>query len=212
MTRHQEQRLFTAPDAWEGGTHELTLVYRHVAEATLASGREAIWSFPDLEGCWRRRDREPARQARVSPRAVGLETTLYGMALIPGAGRVACETFVTREDDGLDLLQLILPIGSLGAVLPLGDYPFDDGGDLSWRDALDGWLCRLAEHVRQSVPFERALVGWLDGQPDALPEAPGEVPAERWIGYLVPGPDGLAWHPPNMGAPLSFADPDALAS
>jgi hypothetical protein len=127
---------------------------------------------------------------------------LYGIARIPGAGRVACATHVYREDDGPDMVQLLLPLGSLATVFPIGDYPFDDGGDLAWRERLDGWLRGLAEHVRRAVTFELALVGWLDGQPSAIPERAGEVPDERWIGYLVQGVDGLEWHPPNKGAPL----------
>jgi hypothetical protein len=202
MTNRETQRVFTAPDAWAGGSHELTFVLRRSDDATLAAVREAIWTFSDLEGCWLRRDVEPVSQARVSSRGPPLETALYGIARIPGAGRVACETYVYREDDGPDMVQLLLPLGSLATVFPIGDYPFDDGGDLAWRERLDGWLRGLAEHVRRAVPFELALVGWLDGQPNALPERPGQVPEERWIGYLVPGADGLEWHPPNKGAPL----------
>jgi len=202
MTQHEIQRLFTVPGAWGGGSHELTLILGRVDDASLASAREAVWTFPDLEGCWLRRDVEPANQARVTASGAALKTALHGIARIPGAGSVACATSVRREDDGRGWLHLHLPFGSLGTVLPLGDYPIDDGGDLSWRDALDRWLCQLAEHVHRTVPFELALVGWLDGQPDALPSEPGEVPDERWIGYLVPGPEGLDWHPPNQGAPI----------
>jgi hypothetical protein len=203
MTQPEINRLFTMPDAWAGGSHGLALVLGQCGDASLAAAREAVWLFPDLDGCWLRNNVEPASQKRVTPGGVALKTALHGIARIPGAGPVACSTSVCREEDGGGWLHIYLPFGSLETVMPLGEYPFDDGGDLAWRDALDGWLGRIAEHVFRTVPFELALVGWLDAQPDALPGEPGEVPDERWIGYLVPGPDGLAWHPPNKGAPIS---------
>jgi hypothetical protein len=207
MSQPNAEKLFTVPDAWGGGTHDLTLVFRQMGDGVLAAAREAIWSFPDLEGCWRRHDKEPARRSRVTAGDTALDARLFGIAHIPGAGRVACGTCLVREDAGLVLLTLLLPVGSLAAVYPLGEYPCDDGSDLAWRDALDRWLRTIAEHVHRTVPFEMALVGWLDGQTGAVSTVPGEVPEERWIGYLVPGPGGLAWHPPNHGAPIDMRDP-----
>lgn len=209
MNQQKTRRLFTAPGAWGGGSHGLSIILGPVVDAGLAAARDAAWTFPDLEGCWLRPDVEPAKQRRVTACQAGLDTALHGIARIPEA--VTCATATRREEDGQGWLHVYLPFGSLALALPLGAYPFDDGGDLAWRNALDGWLCRLAEHVRRTVPFELALVGCLDDQPNAVPGEPGEVPEQRWIGYLVPGPAGLAWHPPNQGAPISVEHPVAPA-
>jgi hypothetical protein len=205
MTQPARRRLFTAPEAWSGSSHGLSIVLGQASDASLALARETLWTFPDLQGCWLRTNVEPARQERVTARGTRLRKELLGIARIPGAEAVPCSTAVRREEDGGGWLHFHLPFGSLESVLPMGAYPFDDGGDLAWRDALDGWLCRLAEHVHRTVPFELGLVGCLDDQPDVIPERSGEAPDKRWIGYLVAGPGGLAWHPPNQGAPFSLA-------
>jgi hypothetical protein len=100
-------------------------------------------------------------------------------------------------------------MGSLRRVLPVGAFPFDDGGDLAWRAALDDWLRLVAEHLFASVRFRLGLVGWtepdLDGDSEGVTEH--GIPDERWVGYLVPSGSGLTWYPPNQGAPLQIERP-----
>jgi hypothetical protein len=227
MTFPTDRKNFTDPAAWGGfGCHSLGLRYRNFSRARLQAARDALWSFPGLEGCWRRNDREPSAASRIAS-TYGLDPgkPLYGLAHLPGSSGVACMARVRIEDHRLDddcplcrelalqagppdgWLDLGLPFGGLGLAYPIGAYPCDDGSSLAWRDEVDAWLRGLAEHVHRSVPFDMALIGWSDGAFGPLPASAEEVWEERSLGYLFPGPRGLAWFPPTMGAPV----PELLA-
>jgi len=227
MTLPTNRKRFTDPAAWSGhGGHVLALRYRHSTPARLQAARDALWTFPGLEGCWRRNDREPTAASRTAS-TYGLDPAkpLYGLAHLPGTDGVACASVAWMDDHGLDddcplcrelarqagapdgWLELSLPFGGLGLAYPIGAYPCTDGSSLAWRDEVDAWLRALGEHVHRAAPFDMALVGWPDGALGPLPATAEEVWEERSLGYLFPDPRGLAWFPPTMGAPI----PDLVA-
>jgi hypothetical protein len=138
-------------------------------------------------------------------RELDFNTRLYGLAALSPNRVVLCSTIPCREEGGADWLYFSLQLGSLISVLPIGAFPFDDGSDLSWRVGLDAWLCRIANHVYDSVRFRLALVGWIDGGTEsAATIAATGVPSERWLGYLLPDGNGLRWYPPNQAAPFNI--------
>jgi hypothetical protein len=212
---------FTNPAAWGGhGSHALALRYRNPTPAQLRAARDALWSHPGLEGCWRRKDREPTPASRIACTfGLGVERPLYGIAHLPGTDGVACDVAALVDDHGVEddcplcrelarhagppdgWLTLRLPFGGLGLAYEIGAYPCEDGTSLAWRDRVDTWLRALAEHVHRAAPFDLALVGWTDGG-GQLPGCVEEVSEERSIGYLFPGPCGLTWLPPTEGAPI----------
>jgi hypothetical protein len=224
-TTPADPKRFTHPAAWGGGGwHGLSLRYTGPGPARLQAARDALWSYPGLEGCWRRKDREPAAAARLRS-TYGLRATeqLFGFAHLPGTGGVACcagawvdhHEFDEDDEDFLNSraragparpptgwLDFCLPFGGLWLGYQAG-RPRGAGGDgPPWRDQVDGWLRGLAEHVHREVPFELAMVGWPDG--DHMPATTDEVPflEFRFNGYLVPSDGGLAWHPPNQDPPI----------
>ncbi|HET9554804.1 MAG TPA: hypothetical protein VFP50_17705 [Anaeromyxobacteraceae bacterium] len=209
------QKLFTAPETWSGGAHGLSIRYAGLATDRLHAARDAMWTFPALEGCWRRHDREPSAAARLACTwGLPLDKELYGIARVPGASGIACATRVVapvpQEPCPLceacghgpsGWVDLALPFGALGRAFPIGAYP-DDGGlslGLAWREAVDGWLRALAEHIHRASPFDLALVGWPDSEV-LLPARPEDVFQQRSLGYLFPGERGLTWFPPTVGA------------
>jgi hypothetical protein len=197
--------LFTRPDAWSGSSYELGVVLGPRNDDVLRAAIDALWSFRDLDGCYERSDVEPEDQTRVVPTAAEceVERVLRGRACLPTGVVVPCSSIPVREEGGNDWLYFGLPLGSLGLAYPVGAFPFDDGSPLDWRDELDSWLRALATHVFARVAFRVALVGWTDADsedPDRL-LADG-VPAQRWLGYVVPTGDGLRWYPPTEGAPM----------
>jgi len=198
--------ILTKPDAWTGGLYEMSIPLGSRNDNRLTRALEAIWKFPDIEGCYLERTREPQDQARVGVPA-DLEMTLYGIARIPGKEPFACATHVVRFDGGEDWLSLSLPLGSLATVMPVGAFPLDQGGDKEWRPKLDEWLCGIARHVFKAVMFRFALIGWEPDEEVAAGFSRVGVPDERWVGYLLPGPKGLRWFPPNRGAPSFSIDP-----
>lgn len=197
-------RIFTRPDAWTGGSYELAIDLGRVDDTQLEKALVTIWSHADVDGCYLDLDREPAEQARVRPgREHDLETCLRGVARLGALAPIACSTVVVREDGGSDWLYYGLPLGSLGAVLPVGAFPFEDGHDLAWRSTVDGWLRRLGEHLFASVRFRLGLVGWTDGLDDGTDDLLERgLPEDRWVGYLLPSGSSLTWYPPNQGAPM----------
>ncbi|MCM2332982.1 MAG: hypothetical protein NDI82_03440 [Anaeromyxobacteraceae bacterium] len=221
MTTPSQLKRFTHPLTWTGGgSHGLSIRYRDPSPARLRAARDALWSFPGLDGCWRRSDREPSAAARLAS-TWGLDASqpLYGLAGLPGTLGVACQARAWADDHGasddcplcrelarhagppVGWLSLLLPFGALGLAYPLGKYPVADGTSLAWRAEVDGWLRGLAAHVHREVPFELAVLGWMDGA-DLLPTSAAEVPEERSLGYLFPEGTGLAWFPPTTGAPF----------
>lgn len=222
MTDHIEPRRFTHPRAWASeGSHGLSLRYRHPSPSRLQAARDALWTFPGLEGCWRRHDREPTPAARLAG-TYGLDPArpLFGLAHLPGTSGVACAARAWVDDHGahedcplcrelarhagppVGWLHLDLPFGGLGLAYPIGRYPVADGTSLAWRDEVDGWLRALAAHVHREVPFELGVVGWMAAV-GLEPTSAAEVPDARDLGYLFPEAGGLAWFPPTTGAPLS---------
>lgn len=224
MTRSSIEARFASRDAWSGGgAHGLALRYARPSLARLTAARDALWTFPGLEGCWRRNDRAPSAASRIrSTYGLPIHRTLYGLALLPGTGGVPCAAHALPPlppDDDCPLCKVFgheeeptgwvmfgIPFGALGMAYPIGAYPENDGSSLEWRDAVDGWLRRLADHVHQAAPFDAALVGWPDGSPGWAPRRVEEVERDRTAGYLFPGPDGLVWYPPTLGAPIDLWD------
>jgi hypothetical protein len=198
-------RVFTRDDAWSGGSYDLAIELGPRDDARLTRALEALWSCTDLDGCYEFADREPHEQLRVNVGAFSLETPLHGIARIGSRAQIACRTVVVRFDDGADWIYVSLPLGSLGHIFEVGAFPFEDGGDLSWRPALDEWLCGLGRRAFNAVPFRLALVGWDGGElDDAETFHTSGVPAERWVGYLVAEAESLRWFPPNRDAPLTI--------
>ena len=210
--------LFTAPDAWNGGTFELTL---YLGRATPAerffAAAEALWSHPSLDGCYLHTEREPAEQPRVTAAEVlaGLTpdegvSPLRGVATLPNCARIACFScalMFPRDGDTSDELNFVLPLGSLARAYPIGADPFNDGTPLGWRPLLEDWMADLALRVWGPGQVRLATIGDGSANGDLEPEALLErgVPTERWEAYLAPGPDNRPrLHRANMGAPFSF--------
>jgi hypothetical protein len=128
----------------------------------------------------------PADGARL---AGGLEALRSHPDLAGGeartpAGRVPCEVWA----DGGGLV-LALPLAELERVLPDIWYPIDGyEQNRAWREPLDVWLAKVADHVARAVPIGHGLIG--EGV-SARPHD-GDVPDERDVSHLVPGRHGGA--------------------
>jgi hypothetical protein len=132
---------------------------RPADEARLPDGVQALLSHPDLAGD-------------------------EGTARTP-AGRVACE--VRASGGGL---TLALRLADLERVLPDIWYPIDGyEQNRAWREPLDVWLAKVADHVARAVPIRHGLIG---PGVSATPYDRTGVPAEREVSHLVPSRRGGA--------------------
>jgi len=192
------ERLFTADDAWNGGFYELALEVGLCSDDMLRAALAAVWSHPDLEGCFADRGREPRDQPRMTPNCLESASHLFGVAHLPNGSRVACGTCLIREaDDGPDRLVFYLPMGSLGAVYPAGPFPFGSERDWPgpWRYELEDWLAEVGLFIARSVPFRLGLIGFeVSGTAYAADIAAQGIPAERFVGYLWPSGGAVVYH------------------
>jgi hypothetical protein len=100
------------------------------------------------------------------------------------AGRVP---YKVRTGGGL---TLALRLADLERVLPDIWYPIDGyEQNRAWREPLDVWLTKLADHVARVVPIRRGLIGL---GVSANHDDTNGVPREREVSYLVPGRQGGA--------------------
>ncbi len=195
--------IFTLQNAWAGGSYDLAVEIGPRNDARLIRALHAVWTHPDLEGCYQHGDREPNQQPRVDPSLA--EDRLHGIARIGSRAAIASHTVVIRFENGADWLHFCLPMGSLGRIFDVGAFPFGGEAALGWRSELDGWLCSLGRRVFEAAPFQLAVIGWDGGElDDADRYASSGVPDERWVGYLVPTGADLKWFAPNRGAPFTF--------
>lgn len=202
--------MFTDEHTWSGGFYELAIELGLRSVERLDAAMNAVWQNARLEGCYTRRDLEPAEQQRVKPTLEIREQYyhLLGIATLPGGSKVACGTFVVQQEDGIDWLGFYIPMGALPTIYEVGAFPFDDGkASQYWREPLDDWLVELAQAVFAVVPFALAAIGDdASGSISATEFAVSGVPESRWHGYLWRQAAKLVWYPPTVyAAPISFA-------
>jgi hypothetical protein len=195
------QALFTE-QVWLGGFYELAMEYEPWSEASLNEALRALWHSPDLEGCYLRFDIEPSEQQRVTPSVARLEAPghFYGIATLPDGKKVACGTFVVREERGSAWIGLYLPMGALATVYPVGAYPFEqDASSQAWREPLEKWLAGIGESVFSQIGFRLGLVGYeVSGTVSANDLLASGIPEKKLIGYLYPADNQLFWYPTNQ--------------
>jgi hypothetical protein len=195
--------LFTADSAWYGGFYELALEVGPRSDDRLRAALAAVWSHPDLDGCYTDRAREPADQPRFPPDLLDEGSHLLGTARLPNGEQVACGTCLIREvDDGSDWLDFYLPLGSLGTAYPIRGFPFGSATDWPgpWRHEVEDWLAEVGLWVARSVSFQLGLIGFeVSGMTDAADIAAQGVPTERFVGYLWPSGQAVGYHRRNSG-------------
>jgi len=203
------------PDVWHGGYYELAIELGQRDDERLVAALRAVWQFPALDGCYARRDIEPAAQERYEPSLHTLESGrgMHGILTLPEDGaHVACGVTLVRDGEReSDWLVFFLPMGSLGNVRAVGAFPFGETlPSRPWREPLDRLLIQIAHRVHAGAPFRLALIGHeVSGETDAATViAAGGVPSERWFGYLFTAePERpLEWFAPTIyDAPYSFS-------
>lgn len=197
---------FVIRENWSGGHYglDLELGPRHApdADAKLRRALAALWAHPDLDGCYLHHLTPPEDQPRVDPvpRDIDEPGRLHGLATLPTGVRVVCGSVAIRHrgEDGPDWLCFYLPSGALGAADGrVGAYPFPNPevpSSATWRAPLDAWLAGIAESVWAAARFRVGLIGFEASLGDPWD---GHVPDERWLGYVVPTGDAVAYLPVN---------------
>lgn len=198
------RKLFTLEDAWSGGDFGLLLFLGNVSKASVKTALCALWDHLSLDGCWVRDDVEPEDQPRVAAAdwKDGQEPILYGVATLPNKNQCNCRSIILSYDDGI-WLYLGTPMGGLARSYPVGGYPFNEGSDVPWMMPMSEWLADIARSIFADYPFKLGFTGF-EVNPYQV-DYEGEIPMERWDGWLRNECGTLGWYPPNiLKAPFSF--------
>ncbi|WP_089155996.1 hypothetical protein [Micromonospora sp. NBS 11-29] len=180
---------------WAGGFYELCLILGAADDDNVDRALRFLWRAAGVQGCHvRRADGAGFAVVELGVAAIHAHGHLRGTLTLPSGARVVCGGFLSRYE-GLDTLELYLPLGALARVdRRIGGYPFDESSgveSLTWRSALDRWLADVAIAVYAEVPFHRALIGFeIDEDRDISGD-------ERYAAVLRPCADGLEYRPAN---------------
>jgi hypothetical protein len=190
-------------DNWTGGYYGLALEFAEGDDSRLGGALERLWQAAGVRGCYA----TTGGDAMPKPVPLSLATArdhgqLRGVARLPTGHEVVCGLVVIRERDTVDVpfdapdwLDFFVPLGALERLDDrIGGYPFGDfKGSLEWRRPLDDWLARVGKDVYPDFPFRLGLIGMeVSGEAYAR-SLEGQVPADRWFGYLMPTPEGLRY-------------------
>lgn len=181
-------QYFTGSETWLGGYYELAFELGERSEDRLLSALIAVWSHPDLDGIYADRELEPQDQQKIAMLDALNSDSLYGVARLPNGIKIACGTFIVREEDGPDWIALFLPMGSLEKAYAVGGYPFEP--DLiqsrQWRDTLNHWLAQIGTWVYEQVKYRLGIIGM---------QVSGELYADDLIrsGIQHQSDTGLLW-------------------
>ncbi|MGW0215689.1 hypothetical protein ACWDXH_14985 [Micromonospora chokoriensis] len=177
------------PENWTGGFYELILVLGAADDARLDRAVGALWRAAGVREC-----RAGVDLVEVAPCAdsFAIGGHLRGTLTLPSVKRVVCGSYTSRYE-GVDILNLYLPLGALARVdKRIGGYPFDQRSgveSLIWRAPLDRWLADIAVTVYADVPFARAVIGFeADDEFDTTTGA-------SYVARLTPVANGMEYHP-----------------
>lgn len=197
------EKKFTRTDVWYGGFFELAIEVGSRSDEQLLAVLKAIWSHPNVDGCYLRVDVEPDQQTPLVPEMNHVKEGGYhlrGLANMPNNILIPCGTVAIRETSGIDWLVLYLPMGSLDIAYPVEAYPFvEETSDHDvWIAAIEKWFNDIAQHVFMHLPYKLALIGFeVSGHAYASDIASNGIPDERGIGYLWAEKDILEFYPSN---------------
>lgn len=189
---------FTDAETWLGGYYELALELGEHSEGRLLSALTAVWSHPDFEGLYVDRAIEPEDQQKIAIADALQFDMLYGVARLPNRIKIACGTFIVREEVGPDWLSILLPMGALDKAYPVGGYPFEPSltQSFQWRNTLNHWLAQIGLWVFERVKYRLGIVGFeVSGTMYAAEIARTGIQNQRDVGLLWPEKGKLIYYP-----------------
>lgn len=199
--------LFTNPDTWTGGSIELLLWFDRSALASPVDVLGNVWNWSSVKGPVLSNSEDYSTQQRVDVANLSAVDvpSLYGIAALPNKTTTVCAThaFLESEEPGF-YVCFGLPLGSLSRSYPVGAYPFDASPSDPWALEVHAWLADLAFRVHDQFPFAGGIIGFLTTMEfDEVRR--GDIPEDRYHGYLSVSNGGLHYLEPNVAGPLMTA-------
>lgn len=200
----QTTPCFTAPGVWSGGNYELVLFLGAPSESNISESLRIVWSSSCLRGPYLSRDSEPWEQEQMKSDLASVDR-LFGVAKIAPKIDFPCCTYIVREENDSgervgDFLGLYIPLCAIGAVYPIGAYPFGDHeAAVLWRATIDKWFLELVHNLTGALKFEIGVIGW---EPQLTLDLVGVTKAaatmeHRFDGVILRTEAGLQWYPPT---------------
>ncbi|HET9839462.1 MAG TPA: hypothetical protein VFR84_14620 [Candidatus Angelobacter sp.] len=195
------ERIFTPRDSWSNGFYLLIINLEQRSDDHSRSALEAVQTYPQLDGWYMEREKEPYEQPRVKNAGGDLRNHRYGVFTLPNGKKVPCGCFVFHTDYEPDWLEFYIPLAALDKIYPTGAFPFGvSQGYTDWEREVDSALFELARHIHQYLPFPAGIIGFeprVDDMQEIYSSAvTGVPPHDLRNGYVWSGENGLEWHPP----------------
>jgi hypothetical protein len=187
---HNEEKL------WHGGDYELALEVcndpsveaREYYDSLLAGLRVRGWSFV--------RDDWSKARGRLVPMDMRPGVFLYSCLELEGRGVVPLGVQCYEVGDDRAWLRVLLPLGGLGMVFPVGGLPFGGRGDWDWMWELDEVLARVGRRVYERTRFLMGIIGHEVCGTLTADNVVGSTVAEgRSFGLLIPRGGGVDYLP-----------------
>jgi hypothetical protein len=193
---------FTKDNIWTGGFYELAIEVGSRSDEQISAVLRAIWTHPDLEGCYLDRSKEPYEQQKITSAQASLESDVHllGLALVPNGNRIACGTCNIREFNGPDWVVFYVPMGALGEAYDVDGFPFSREVESSeqWQKSIDDWLMEIGSYVYSISQYRLGIIGFeVSGQDHSGRLAQMGIPEERYFGYLWPLEEEIKYYPRN---------------
>ena len=196
---------FTSPNAWSQEYFDLNLEFVSKEIGLLMDATEALWSDPDLQGCWLAQDKEPDARSRTDARSALKSDehypfgppeylgppSLFGLARVPGGGVIPC-----MASCGMGGTYMYLSLGLSANALRFAPAPSGVDGGAAGRPLCD-WLARIASRVHRVAPLRVGVMGWEATTPDPeLIERQRELYDDLY-GYLLPRGSEIEFQSPG---------------
>ena len=196
-------RIFTPREAWLNGFYLLIIDLEERSDDHSRAALEAAQSYPQLDGWYMEREKEPHEQPRVKNSGGDLGDHRYGVFTLPNEKKVPCGCFVFHTTYEPDWLKFYIPLAALDKIYPTGAFPFGaSDGYTGWEREVDQAMFELARHIFSRVRFPAGIIGFEPRVPDLetiyYSGVSGIRPENLWNGYLWAGENGLEWHPPQQ--------------
>ena len=201
--------LFTKDGAWYGGNIGIHL---HCSVQSRRKARRlfsALWSLPEVRGCFLNNELEPEDQKRVSPSHVRINRNCYGYVDFQEGKKVCCYGMLIDYGKGDYWASMWFPIGSINSIYDTQGYPFGNKEAFS-----SEWLMEFTEHLKnfayavyQIQIFDFGAIGYEVNELSIYQNIkPHSIPDNRLDGYLITEDGKLIWYPPTSYEPLAYVE------
>lgn len=194
--------FFEDADRWHGGFYELSFNLPNDQVGTVKKFLMEVWQSPDVVGPFTENNIAPDKQDSIDLADITIDGHMYGLYHFGLEGKCECGTYTANFQEEGQWVSLYFPMSALSRIFEVGAYPFIGEADPTpepWVKQLSEQLRKFAERLFQITSFDLAILGFESDYGVLRDQIlSGNIPDERWEGFLIPYDNNLIWYPPNI--------------